>query len=244
MSWDITVQGGTCIDRPRLYIATAATNIASDVILFSLPLPMVVRLQVPRRQKIGLLLIFFLGSLTLVTSVVRVTLLPEMINSFDQTWVIAWATIWIIVEANLFIICAALPTLRKFLKHFAPKLVGESYGAGTKGTGYATGTGGGTSGLRTIGGGAGVSGSRSRHGEYARFDGDVGPKVRRHTEVYDMQPLPETTFPSGVIATRSKWTDNDDGVWPDDDSEKAIVKKDGGMIVQTKTITVEYSNRV
>lgn len=30
------------------------------------------------------------------------------------------------VEANLFIICGSLPTIRKFFKHFAPKLVGSS----------------------------------------------------------------------------------------------------------------------
>lgn len=35
----------------------------------------------------------------------------------------------IVVEANLIIICGMLPTLRKFCRHVAPKLVGESYGS-------------------------------------------------------------------------------------------------------------------
>jgi hypothetical protein len=63
MSYDVTVQDGACINRASLYIATAVVNIISDVILFCLPLPVVVKLQAPRRQKLGLLLIFLLGSM-------------------------------------------------------------------------------------------------------------------------------------------------------------------------------------
>lgn len=62
-SWDVTVTEGDCINQASLYIATAVVNIVSDVVIFCLPLPIVVKLQVPRRQKIGLVLIFLLGSL-------------------------------------------------------------------------------------------------------------------------------------------------------------------------------------
>ncbi|KAI8287583.1 hypothetical protein K4K60_012340 [Colletotrichum sp. SAR11_57] len=115
MSWDVTITEGTCIDRPAIYIATAVANIVSDVMIFSLPIPIVVKLQIPRRQKIGLFFIFAVGSL------------------LDQTWAISYASLWIIVEANLLIICAALPTLRKFFRHVAPKIIGEStYAKGSK----------------------------------------------------------------------------------------------------------------
>lgn len=30
------------------------------------------------------------------------------------------------VEANIFIVCGSIPTLRKFFKHFAPRLMGSS----------------------------------------------------------------------------------------------------------------------
>lgn len=63
MSYDVTITSGTCINRPSLYIATAVVNIISDVFLFCLPLPIVFKLQVPTRQKIGLILIFLLGSM-------------------------------------------------------------------------------------------------------------------------------------------------------------------------------------
>lgn len=92
-AWDIRV-GGECIDMAVLYIVTAAANIFSDLILFCLPIPMVYNLQIPRRQKFGLLFIFFIGSLTVVTSVVRVSILPGMLTNPDLTWAISWASVW------------------------------------------------------------------------------------------------------------------------------------------------------
>ena len=62
MNWDVTATG-QCINRPGLYIATAVANIASDIVLFVLPIPMVRGLQIPLKQKIGLSFIFAIGSL-------------------------------------------------------------------------------------------------------------------------------------------------------------------------------------
>ncbi|WQF84422.1 hypothetical protein CDEST_09436 [Colletotrichum destructivum] len=223
MSWDITITEGTCINRPSLYIATAAANIISDLILFALPIPIVVKLQIPRRQKIGLFFIFAVGSLTVVTSIIRVSLLPAMLTSTDQSWVISWASLWIIVEANLIVICAALPTLRKFFRHVAPKIIGEStYGKGTKTMG---GNGSKTVSRLTIGG---TNGTRNR-AEYSQFDLDNSAE----------------TFAMASVATPSKQGAVSTGVcegdttWDDDSSEKTIIR--GKNIVQTKTVTVEYT---
>jgi hypothetical protein len=92
-NWDVLVEG-TCVNLPALYFATAAVNIASDILLFFLPLPMVCQLQLPFKQKIGLMGIFTIGSLTVITSIVRMSLLPGMLQSMDLTWVIAYPSIW------------------------------------------------------------------------------------------------------------------------------------------------------
>ncbi|CAI6091929.1 unnamed protein product [Clonostachys chloroleuca] len=60
-SWDATITHGHCLNLPSLYIATAVANIVSDAILFNLPLPMMVEFHIPRRQKIGLVIIFGIG---------------------------------------------------------------------------------------------------------------------------------------------------------------------------------------
>lgn len=61
-SFNVLVKEGHCIDVISLYIATAACNIASDVILFFLPIPMVMNLQMPLKQKLGLFFVFGIGS--------------------------------------------------------------------------------------------------------------------------------------------------------------------------------------
>lgn len=61
--WDITITEGSCINRAALYIATAVLNMITDILLLLLPIPIVVRLQMPRIQKLGLILIFAIGSM-------------------------------------------------------------------------------------------------------------------------------------------------------------------------------------
>lgn len=62
-AWDATITGGSCINRGGLYLTIAITNIITDLILLILPIPLVWRLQMPRIQKLGLIVIFIIGSL-------------------------------------------------------------------------------------------------------------------------------------------------------------------------------------
>jgi hypothetical protein len=61
-SWDFTILEGSCVNRPAVYICTAILGIASNLILLVMPLPMILRLQMPRRQKAGLVVLFVIGS--------------------------------------------------------------------------------------------------------------------------------------------------------------------------------------
>ncbi|KXT08850.1 hypothetical protein AC579_1482, partial [Pseudocercospora musae] len=134
MNWDITITDGHCANKGVMYLSTAGLNAATDVILLVMPIPMVSKLQVPARQKIGLLAMFAIGSLTLVTSLVRLSLLPPMVSATDVTYAISTPAIWICIEANLVVICGCLPILRLFFRHVAPRLIGEySGGSGPRG---------------------------------------------------------------------------------------------------------------
>jgi hypothetical protein len=62
-NWDARITGGTCINRAAIYTATAAVNIATDLALLTLPIPMIVHLRMPSVQKIGLIFIFAVGSM-------------------------------------------------------------------------------------------------------------------------------------------------------------------------------------
>lgn len=62
-AWDIYMTEGECLNTPILYYATAISNIASDIVLFFLPLPILIKLQIPLQQKVGLFIIFSIGSM-------------------------------------------------------------------------------------------------------------------------------------------------------------------------------------
>lgn len=62
MSFNVLVTEGTCISAAGLYIATAVANVASDLILLVLPLPMIAGLQMPQKVKFILVVIFGIGS--------------------------------------------------------------------------------------------------------------------------------------------------------------------------------------
>ena len=67
-NWDITITKGTCLNRAAIYIATAAVNIATDVTLLLLPIPIVVTLQMRRMRKVSVVFVFALGSMCVFCS--------------------------------------------------------------------------------------------------------------------------------------------------------------------------------
>ncbi|PKS12463.1 hypothetical protein jhhlp_000669, partial [Lomentospora prolificans] len=227
-AWDIYMTEGKCINTPILYHATAISNITSDIVLFFLPLPILIKLQIPMQQKIGLFIIFSMASMTVVTSIIRLALLPRLMNPTDPTWEIAYISLWILVEGNLLIMCAALPTFRKFLRHVAPRLIGESTYGKSRTSGHASGRTGTTGPIghsRYAFGSRLASQSRDPNDGYARF--------KTNGEAFVM-----TNVEGGRVKTKG---DSGKGVlWNDDDSEKAIVAGSRD-IIQTTTIAVEYS---
>ncbi|CAN8104518.1 unnamed protein product [Discula destructiva] len=122
-SFNVLVTEGRCLNSAALYIATAAVNILSDVILFILPIVIVSGLQMPLKEKAGLVFIFGIGSATIITSILRAALLPALLSSKDPSWDVAHPALLIVIESNLIIICGMLPTLRKFFRHVAPKFL-------------------------------------------------------------------------------------------------------------------------
>ncbi|KAI9710276.1 MAG: hypothetical protein M1820_002770 [Bogoriella megaspora] len=120
--WDLTITDGKCIDRPAMYEATAAFGVIVDCLIISIPIPMVIHLRMSRSKKAGLILMFVLGSVTVITSFVRLVLLVTEINDVDSTWVAGPINYWVTIEANLLIICASLPTIRQFARTVAPKI--------------------------------------------------------------------------------------------------------------------------
>jgi hypothetical protein len=62
-NWDPTIRGGRCVERRVLYVSTASFNILTDLLIIGIPLYILKGLKIPRRTKIALFFVFFLGFL-------------------------------------------------------------------------------------------------------------------------------------------------------------------------------------
>lgn len=60
--WDDSVQGH-CLSFAGVWLFNASFNMATDLTLLVLPMPMLLHLQLPRRQRNGLMVLFALGGL-------------------------------------------------------------------------------------------------------------------------------------------------------------------------------------
>ncbi|KAI9830157.1 MAG: hypothetical protein M1819_005834 [Sarea resinae] len=116
---------GTCINISAFWYANAVYSILTDVLILALPMPMVYGLKLPTRSKNALMLVFALGGFVTVTSILRMTTLNITSKTPDSTWTLK-STMWTVVELNIGIICACLPTLRPIIAKIVPFVLGRT----------------------------------------------------------------------------------------------------------------------
>ncbi|CCX15248.1 Similar to hypothetical protein [Tuber melanosporum Mel28]; acc. no. XP_002841286 [Pyronema omphalodes CBS 100304] len=118
-AWAITFPQG-CNNLVTVYYAMAAFNIFTDILIFILPLPTVMSLQVNKRKRGALLLIFSVGSLAIIASIVRINALYKYMEAAmtggDIPYVAAYILIWSQVEVNMAISSASGPSLKPLVK--------------------------------------------------------------------------------------------------------------------------------
>lgn len=61
--WDKTVEGSRCMNQFAVWFSNAAINIVQDFVILLLPMPVLRRLSIPRRQKKALMIVFALGGM-------------------------------------------------------------------------------------------------------------------------------------------------------------------------------------
>ncbi|KAG7423554.1 Satratoxin biosynthesis SC1 cluster protein 4 [Fusarium oxysporum f. sp. raphani] len=129
MAWDITISDGSCIDRMAYFIAILALNVTTDLFMLVLPIPMLWKVKMPKRQKLGLIGIFMTGSFVCVVGFLRIKSLVSLMGLNDLTWHLVDGYVWVVIEMNTGIICACLPFMKPFLKQVFPRVFGSSLGS-------------------------------------------------------------------------------------------------------------------
>lgn len=117
---------GHCLDERSVWLSNSIVNMATDIIIVLIPIPVVFRLCISLKQKLSLTLLFVLGGFGCITSGLRVRSVVVIAQSEDVTWDNAPAAIWSAIEVNVAIICACLATLKPLLTRYAPKILGAT----------------------------------------------------------------------------------------------------------------------
>ncbi|KAF2729161.1 hypothetical protein EJ04DRAFT_502843 [Polyplosphaeria fusca] len=119
---------GKCIDDFASWFSNAGINIATDIIIIALPMPVIRRLRLAKRQKWLLMGVFALGGVVCIISIVRLHSLFIISKSLDPTYDNSPAATFSVIEVNVALICACLPTLRPLLSEWIPGLQMSSRG--------------------------------------------------------------------------------------------------------------------
>nr|XP_036582747.1 CFEM domain containing integral membrane protein [Colletotrichum truncatum]KAF6791538.1 CFEM domain containing integral membrane protein [Colletotrichum truncatum] len=116
--WDKYISG-RCLNLTAIGYAGGSFTVAYDVILITLPIPELLKLNLSLRKKIISVLMLALGSFATVASMIRLKYMVSFANTFDATWDNVDVVIWSCLEMNLVIICGSLPALHPLFRAIA-----------------------------------------------------------------------------------------------------------------------------
>ncbi|KAL9121350.1 MAG: hypothetical protein Q9187_002089 [Circinaria calcarea] len=111
--------GSVCGSQHAGWLSTGIINVVTDVAILSLPIPSVWHLQLPRVTRIALTMVFGIGFLVCIISILRITSILS-ISPSDITYTSFGTDIYSIIEPCLGITSACLPVLRPLWDRCVP----------------------------------------------------------------------------------------------------------------------------
>ncbi|KAG8528464.1 uncharacterized protein KY384_007382 [Bacidia gigantensis] len=105
---------GKCMPNDATFYGLAAVTIFFDVVIFFLPIPLLLRLNISMKKKLALVCVFLLGLLTTVCSVLRMVQIETIARTGNSTMLVLWG----VIELNIGIILTCIPTLGPLFPYF------------------------------------------------------------------------------------------------------------------------------
>ncbi|KAL2128964.1 hypothetical protein VTI74DRAFT_8403 [Chaetomium olivicolor] len=127
--WDIFVPDRKCLFFSVKWTADAAVNLALEVLIFCLPLPVLGLLTLPWRQKLWVCFAFSLGGFVCIVSGMRFRYLDFQGLKFDPPWGGVMMAYWFTIEINVPIFIACIPTIKPLVAKVCPRLLESAAGS-------------------------------------------------------------------------------------------------------------------
>ncbi|KAJ6019976.1 hypothetical protein N7522_000051 [Penicillium canescens] len=120
-AWDAVGTGEVkCLSLFGFYYISFGIRLATNIALFTLPIPYLLRLQMTTGKRAGLIFMFALGILLVATSIIRATYLNNF--SADHTWELVSPLNWSSVELGVALFVACLPSFKALVTLRFPSL--------------------------------------------------------------------------------------------------------------------------
>jgi fucose permease len=134
-------QDSHCSDIVSLYLSSAPINISTDLAILAIPLPILTKMRLPRKQKIILIITFSFGAFVAAIDVVRIAYLEDAFQvRFDKqdatatrvsikddfSWYASLSFMWSAVEVHVGIICACVPSLKPLVARIIPSMLRDT----------------------------------------------------------------------------------------------------------------------
>ena len=133
----------TCTDIVSIYLASSPVNIATDVFMLFLPMPILTSMRLPRKQKIILVITFSFGAFVAAVDVVRISYLQSaflvrseelgtdaassrILQEDDFSYYASLSFMWSAVEVHVGIICACVPSLKPLVAKILPSMLRDT----------------------------------------------------------------------------------------------------------------------
>ncbi|KAH8672848.1 hypothetical protein BGZ60DRAFT_373634 [Tricladium varicosporioides] len=123
--WD--GEPGRCIGPSGPAWSVSAIGIIIDFLMLSLPIYEIRDLNLHWRKKLNAGLMFGVGFFVTIVSIVRLQSLVHFRNTTNPTYDYYSIGYWSIVEVNLGVICACMPSIRVLLTYIFSRLIGNSH---------------------------------------------------------------------------------------------------------------------
>ncbi|KAL4808400.1 CFEM domain-containing protein [Aspergillus unguis] len=109
---------GTCLSHNNILLAHSTINIVLDVIIVCLPMPVLLKLQMPIGKRLGIISMFAVGIAVTVISIMRLVETVGFNSTENPTKDFVPVGIWSLLEFDVAIMCACMPAFRALFIRF------------------------------------------------------------------------------------------------------------------------------
>lgn len=135
-NWEPDPVKGLCSAVHSMESVTISTftNIATDLVILSIPISTLLKTTLQRKERAGLFFIFLMGSISVLAALVRFVCL-KLVQSIPRASITHTIDVWALVEIVSSILAVCLPSLRTFVRQHTPSSHTKSVSRSSSGMG-------------------------------------------------------------------------------------------------------------